>query len=80
MAGRVVQLRRIVVSVLHVSDRAVHVAVTNLRAALQGARNLLQKPVAILNAQRPGGAEKGVALGTGPWTAPIDPEVVRRNE
>jgi hypothetical protein len=50
---RVVQLRRIVVSVLHVSDRAVDVAVANLRAALQGARDLLQERVGYCPNSRP---------------------------
>jgi hypothetical protein len=62
MPGLVIHQRRIVVSALDLGEHAVDRAVANLRAALQGARNLLQEPVAILNAQWARSAENGVEL------------------
>jgi hypothetical protein len=58
----VIHQRRIMVAALDCADRAVHGAVANLLAALQGCGHILQKLVAVGNAQRLGGAENRIHL------------------
>jgi hypothetical protein len=57
-----VELRRIVMAALHVSNRAVDIAVPKLGAALQGRGNVLQERVAVAHSQRPGCRQDGVEL------------------
>jgi hypothetical protein len=65
-AGRTrCELRRLEELALRYADRAMHRAGTDLFAAAQKASDLLQKRIAALDRDRPGGSEDGVELGIG---------------